>query len=206
MTDTLTECAAKCDRPAPYGFVCYHCIDEAQARLDSITPEQQYDLLLIARGDARPANRNLISGGTGARMDALNCAVYSLLHDVLNRWPNMLPTLHRQPDAARQLQQIEQGCQSVQNLTEPQDESKLDDKYLAMRMAEISLKRPAEMVAFMWYFLGIRISENRIYKWRQRGLIEPGDSNKWGDTWYHPVDILHAIDSLERKETSLEYA
>ncbi|WBL18506.1 hypothetical protein [Citricoccus sp. NR2] len=193
--------ATKCGRPAPYGYVCYQCIDDTQARLDEVTPEQRLDLDLIARGEARPANRNKEGGGGGIeRRDALNIAVWQLARDIGIEWPRMLPTLHRDPDAAKILHRIHQGVSTAHRLTEAQDESTHTDDYLQWRMSQIRVMRAADLSAWLHHYLGLRVSAARIRKWRERGLIEPRiKSPKGGYSWYHPVDVLRTLDSMERE-------
>lgn len=188
-----------CSRPAPHGTVCYHCIDLARGRMNDITDTQLYDLRMIARRHAAPANPNAVSGRVphpGPR-DVIDAAVYSLLED-FSRWDDMLPTLPRRSAAPRILEDIHQGCDTINRLTLPQDERLHPDDYIADQMDRIHLLQPKVLVEVANYLFKMRIGVHRIYDWNRRGLIYPRATGQHGQTYYHLVDVLYALQSMER--------
>lgn len=197
--ENTSRCATKCGRPSPYGEICYHCVDQVREGIEAIEDEQYLHLLLIARGEAKPANPNLISNGTkSGPHDALNIVVFSLLQDLTNRWPDMLNTLHRQPDAAHQYQQIMAGIKACHHLTVPQDNTTVTSGYLAKRMREIGTMQPNELVPYMQRRVGVKVTRNQIDLWRHRGILRPAKTIQRA-VFYHPADVLRAMGNRERQ-------
>lgn len=189
-----------CDRPTPHGRVCFSCVDAARVRMDEITDTQLYDLRMIARRHAAPANPNAIPARRsrpGPR-DVLDAAVYSLLEDYA-RWDDLLPNLHRKASAPRILEAIHTGCDTIDRLTLPQDERLHPDDYIADQMDRIHLLQPKALVLVANYLFKMRLGVHRIYDWRRRGLITPRHVSLTGETFYHLVDVLYALDAMERK-------
>jgi len=198
VRDTETpDCETKCGRPAPQGYVCYPCIDEVRDGLAEIEPQQFVELLMIARGEAQPANRNLITNTNTGPGDALNLVVYSLLHDLIHRWPGMLNTLHRDKEAADHIREMRQGLAACRNLTIPSDHSVHDDEYLKHKMRMIRPLQPHDVITYLRAHVGVRINRNQIDLWRHRGLLAPIRTSK-RNVYYHPADVLRAMDARER--------
>lgn len=167
--------------------------------MDEITATQLYDLRMIARRHAAPANPNAIparSSRTGPR-DVLDAAVYSLVEDFA-RWDDMLPNLHRRSSAPKTLAAIHSGCDTIDRLTLPQDERVHPDDYIAYQMDRIHLLPPKALVQVANYLFKMRLGVHRIYDWRRRGLIHPRYTSLTGETYYHLVDVLYALESMER--------
>lgn len=197
--ETAPRCATKCGRPSPYGEICFPCVDAARDSIEAIEPEQLYELLLIARDEAKPANPNLIhNSASNGPKDALNLVVYALLNDLTRRWPDMLNTLHRHPEAARHQREMMQGVQSCHILTIPSDDSTNDDEYLSWKMKQITPRRPDDLVPYMREHLGIRITRGQLDQWKYVGLIKPTHTSQ-RNVYYHPADVLRAIDNRERQ-------
>lgn len=195
--DQTPRCDTGCGRPSPYGYVCYPCIDEAREQLEAITPEQLNEILLIARGEAQPANMNVIGNSTNkSPRDVLNVAVFALLGDLMHRWPSMLNTLHRHHRAKYELWNLQRGIREVERLTIPEDEGTHEDGYLEDKMKQIRIMRPVELVPWMREHLSIRITRSQIDDWRYLGLLAPRRKYA-GAVWYHPADVLHAMDARQ---------
>lgn len=194
-----TSCATKCGKPAPYGEICFPCVDQAREGIEAIREEQLLRLLLIARGEAKPANPNLISNGTKTGPhDALNLVVFSLFQDLTRRWPDMLNTLHRDSDAAELHRQMMAGIKACYHLTTEQDDTTVTSAYLAQRMKEIGTMQPNELVPYMQRRVGVKVTRNQIDLWRHRGMLQPAKTIQRA-VFYHPADVLRAMDSRERQ-------
>lgn len=200
MTDQHLCEHPDCGRPAPYGYICYQCVDDTRDWLNHITHGHAQELLLIARRQLSPATRNRITNKTSAPQDAINLAVWSLWHDITHRWPNILNTLHRQDNAVHTCQQIRDGVTTAIRLTEGEPEQAVDDTHLQNRMKEIFPMRPKDLIPWFRHHLGIRVTQRRISDWKRANKIEPNFSTSEGWNFYHPADILRAIDNDNRHD------
>lgn len=188
-----------CDRPSPHGAICYQCVEKAQEGIEAIEPEQLLHLLLIARGEAKPANPNLIGNGTkSGPHDVLNLVVFSLLQDITRRWPEMLKTMHRKTDAVHQYRQMMAGIKACHHLTVEQDNTTVTNEYLAKRMKEIGTMQPNDLVPYMQRRVGVKVTRNQIDLWRHRGLLQPAKTIQ-RTVFYHPADVLRAMENRDRQ-------
>lgn len=196
MTKQL--CQTGCGRPSPHGFVCSTCIDHTSAALNRLTPDDLYEILLIARGEAQPANRNLIHSRAHTPQDVLNLVVYSLFRELTYTWPNALEHVHNNQDAPKLLADIRDGVVAANELIYEQPEQTRSNDYLKARMNQIELQGPADMVTWMRDHLGIRVTRGQIDNWQYRGIIRPAKTTQ-KHVYYHPADVLRALDSRERQ-------
>ena len=189
-----------CDRPAPHGAICPQCVADTQEWLDHITTRHLAELLMIARGQARPATHNRINSKSNDIQDALNVAVWSLWNDLANTWPNQMQHLHRTKRAALIVNDIQDGVHAAIRLTEGEDEQSVDNAYIQKRMAQIFPMRPKDLIPYLKQHLGITISQRRISDWKRAQKITPRFTNKEGWQFYHPAEILRAIDNDNRHD------
>lgn len=189
-----------CDRPAPHGTICPQCKTDTQEWLDHITEAHLEELLLIARREAQPATRNRITNKTNAPQDALNVAVWSLWYDLAHKWPDKIPNLHKDRYAVDIIENIHNGVNAAIRLTEGEDEQAIDNAYIQKRMKQIFPMRPKDMIPYLKQHLGIHITQRRISDWKRAQKIKPTLTNKEGWEFYHPAEILRAIDNDNRHD------
>lgn len=201
MTTQQPQCKNReCGRPSPYGTICYHCVDHCRQQLENI--RDTHTLLAIARGQEKPATRNTITNKNSThQQDALNITAYSLYHDITHRWPNMLNTLHRQPDATHHYHQIIQGVTLAQAWIHGEKETPTNHAYLQHRMQQIPSLQAKDAAQYLKAHLNVHVTAPQIRKWRQRGKLRPRTVSPTGRVYYHPADILKALENDRRATT-----
>lgn len=183
-----------CDKPSPYGEICYHCVDGLKEQLDTFTEHDLEELYEIALRDIRSADRNIRTTGNRAlRQDALNVVAWTLWQQITNTWPNEINTLHRQEDAKHRYQQINQGCKTARRLIEGEPETKISPDHMNEQMKKIAPMTPHYASEWLWENMRIRVSANRIQQWYQHGKLEPRHTGSQA-RYYHPSDIIRALE------------
>src|SRR5699024_8198336 len=191
-----------CDKPSPYGEICYHCIDHLHDQLESFTDDDMEELYDIALRDIKSADRNIRTTGNRAlRQDALNVVAWALYKQTTQTWPDELNTLHRQDNAKHRWQQINQGCKTARRLIEGEPETKISAEHLATKMKQIGTMQPQEISEWLWENMRIRISQWRIRKWNQQGKLEPRTTTDRGN-YYHPSDVIAALEQSREDNMS----
>ena len=186
-------CETDCGRPAPYGTICYHCIDNLREQLNTFTEHDLEELYEIALRDIRPAERNIRTTGNRAlRQDALNVVAWTLWQQITHTWPDMLNTLHRQEDAKHRYHQATTGCKVARRLIEGEPETEISPQHMNEQMKKIGTFYPESASEWLWENMRIRISQWRIRKWNQQGKLHPRTTTDQGNR-YHPSDILEAL-------------
>ena len=189
-----------CDRPAPHGTICPQCKTDTQEWLDRVGEDNLIELLLIARREAQPATRNRINHKTNAPQDALNVAVWSLWYDLSHKWPQKIQNLHKNEHAVDLIEDIQAGVHTAIRLTEGEDEQAIDNAYIQKRMAQIFPMRPKDMIPYLKAHLGIHLGKHRFRDWKKHGKLKPRLTNSEGWDFYHPADVLRAIDNDRRHD------
>ena len=191
-----------CDKPSPYGEICYHCVDGLREQLDSFTEHDLEELYEIALRDIRSADRNIrTTGNRSLRQDALNVVAWTLWQQITHTWPDMLNTLHRQEDAKHRYHQATNGCKVARRLIEGEPETKISAEHLATKMKQIGTMQPQEISEWLWENMRIRISQWRIRKWNQQGKLEPRTTTDRGN-YYHPSDVIAALEQSREDNMS----
>jgi hypothetical protein len=192
----------QCDKPAPYGEICYPCVDDLRDELNTFTEHDLEELYEIALRDIRPADRNIrTTGNRTLQQDALNVVAWTLWDQITHTWPNELNTLHRQDNAKHRYQQINQGCKTARRLIEGEPETKISPDHMNEQMKKIGTFPPEEASEWLWENMRIRISHWRIQKWNQQGKLQPRTSTDRGNR-YHPADILEALQKSRENNMS----
>lgn len=190
-----------CDKPSPYGQICYTCVDHIRDELATFTEHDLDELYEIALRDIRPAERNLrTTGERTLRQDALNVVAWTLHQQITQTWPNMLNTLHRQDDAVIRYQQATNGCKTARRLIEGEPETKISPTHINDKMKQIGSMPPTQASEWLWENMRIKVSYWRIQKWNQQGKLDPRTSSDRGN-YYHPADILKALE--KSRETNM---
>ena len=189
-----------CDRPAPHGTICPQCKTDTQEWLDHVTETHLIELLLIARREAQPATRNRINNKSNAPQDALNIAVWSLWYDLAHKWPNKIQNLTKNKNAVHLIEDIQAGVNTAIRLTEGEDEQAIDNAYIQKRMNQIFPMRPKDMIPYLKQHLGVRITKHQFTNWQRHNKIKPRLTNNQGWKFYHPADVLRAIDEDRRHD------
>lgn len=189
-----------CARPAPHGTICPQCKSDTQEWLDRITRNNLQELHLIATRQAQPANRNRINSQNNDIQDALNLAVWSLWNDLANVWPKKIQNIHRDKHAPYIIDDIQNGVHAAIRLTEGEDEQAIDNAYIQKRMRQIFPMRPKDLIIYLKQHLGVQVSKQSINNWRNAGKLKPRLTNSEGWKFYHPADVLRAIDNDNRHD------
>ena len=163
-----------CDKPSPYGEICYHCVDGLQEQLNTFTEHDLEELYEIALRDIRSADRNIRTTGNRAlRQDALNVVAWTLWQQITHTWPDMLNTLHRQEDAKHRYHQATTGCKVARRLIEGEPETEISPQHMNEQMKKIGTFYPESASEWLWENMRIRVSQWRIRKWNQQGKLHP---------------------------------
>lgn len=203
MTDQHLCEHPDCGRPAPYGYICYQCVDDTRDWLNHITQHDLDTLLAIARRQERAPQLKTESKQprTGSGQDALNIPVWTLWNDLGLRWPNMLNTLHRQDNAVHTCQQIQAGVTRALKLARP-EEHNIDADEEADRQEKLASIRPlppTRLAEFMRTRANVKVTGKQIQKWAERGHIHPAFTTHDGKHFYRPVDVLKTLDTIRPK-------
>lgn len=203
VTTTHTCETPNCGRPAPTTTICTTCTQDAQEWLDHIGKDELNHLAMIAYGQAQPATNNRVKHSSTIPADALNITAWQTWQNILN-YKTLMPHLPKHPNAVRISNHIYNDVTTALRLTHGEEEQAINSDYVQARMAEIfPMPTPKIRVFFKQYF-DMNISRKRIFDLKRYGKLKPRFTTTDGDNYYHPADVLRAIDNDRRKTTMIE--
>lgn len=196
MTTNSPCTVDNCDRPTQ-NYLCNTCVEELQQHLDQI-PDLTPTLTLIARGQERAFTQNgaINRGATGSKAP-LHINALSDLQDLQKLDGKAAQPYASDPEGAHHKHHIETLINRAERMVNGDDENKPTLDYINYRLNELHPLPVPHLTQWFADQLGIRISENRLYKWAERGIIQP--TRKDAHPTYHPAAVYIAYDRITRK-------
>ena len=192
-----TDCTVKtCDRPTQ-NYLCNTCVDELQQHLDQI-PDITPTLGLIVSGEEKPFTHGaaVSHGQTGSRAP-LNVIALSDLQDLKKLDGKAAQPYALDPEGAWHKHHIETLITRAERMVNGDTENRPTLDYINYRLNELHPLPVPHLTRWFADQLGIKISENRLYKWAERGVIKP--TRKDAHPTSHPAAVYIAYERMTRK-------
>lgn len=195
MTTQEHLCELGCGRPAPTTSICHDCEDHPRQAVNQFEPGELDRLIAIARGEENSKEVTARKSSDKSSIPAVvNIPLLELARAIGWTYPEMIDDdFASRPDAVDWYYKIIGDCEKAQSMINGYHvEWDKGHEYAAHK--ELSdPKTYEELVEWFWDRLRIRISHERLRKWRSRGKIRPVENPGDGPLKFRPRAVLDAL-------------